>query len=70
LSLRDGLRKLDFDQEKIRSFYCPIGLGFGDSTPIEISHSVVAQLLQTRDQHNGQPRDSIDVNNKSTVEPE
>jgi xanthine dehydrogenase accessory factor len=70
LSLRDGLRKLDFDQEKIRSFYCPIGLGFGDSTPIEISHSVVAQLLQTRDQHNGQPRDSIDVNNKRTVEPE
>jgi len=66
LSLRDGLKKLDFDQEKIQSFYCPIGLGFGDSTPIEISHSVVAQLLQTRDKLNGQPRHSIAVNNKTT----
>lgn len=59
LSLRDGLKKLDFNQEKINSFYCPIGLSFGDSTPIEISHSVVAQLLQTRDSNNGVPRDSI-----------
>jgi xanthine dehydrogenase accessory factor len=49
LSLKDGLRKLDFSNEKIESFFCPIGLKFGNNTPVEISHSVVAQLLQVRD---------------------
>ena len=51
LTLKSNLKKLDFSQEKIESFFCPIGLSFGDSTPIEISHSVVAQLLQVRDSH-------------------
>lgn len=59
LSLKDGLRKLDFDQQKIESFFCPIGLSFGDSTPIEISHSVVAQLLQTRDKERDQQSEKI-----------
>lgn len=50
LSLKTHLQKLDFSKEVIESFYCPIGLALGDSTPIEISISVVAQLIQVRDQ--------------------
>jgi xanthine dehydrogenase accessory factor len=49
LTLRTNLKNLDFSQEKIHSFHCPIGLKIGNSTPIEISHSVIAQLLQVRD---------------------
>jgi xanthine dehydrogenase accessory factor len=49
LKLRTGLKEMDFSQDKIQSFHCPIGLKLGNSTPIEISHSVVAQLLQVRD---------------------
>jgi xanthine dehydrogenase accessory factor len=49
LTLRTNLKNLDFPQEKIQSFHCPIGLKLGNSTPIEISHSVIAQLLQVRD---------------------
>ena len=49
LTLRTNLKNLDFSQEKIQSFHCPIGLKLGNSTPIEISHSVIAQLLQVRD---------------------
>jgi xanthine dehydrogenase accessory factor len=50
VALRAGLKEMDLNKEKIESFLCPIGLKIGKSTPIEISHSVVAQLLQFRDQ--------------------
>ncbi len=49
LTLRAGLKQLDLPKEKIESFFCPVGLSFGNNTPLEISHSVVAQLLQERD---------------------
>ena len=48
LSLRKGLEAMDFENEKIQSFFCPIGLKIGNSKPVEISHSIVAQLLQVR----------------------
>lgn len=49
MSLKSNLKKLDLNEELINKFYCPIGLDFGDNTPIEISHSIVAQLLKVRD---------------------
>lgn len=49
LSLRAHLKKMDLSEEKINRFYSPIGLDFGNNTPIEISYSVIAQLLQERD---------------------
>ena len=49
LKIKDELKQLDLRQEQIESFICPIGLEFGNSTPIEIAFSVVAQLMQVRD---------------------
>lgn len=49
LSLKASLKALDFSQEKIESYFCPIGLFLGNNTPVEISYSVIAQLLQVRD---------------------
>lgn len=51
LSLRSNLQKMDLTEEQIKKFNCPIGLDFGNNTPIEISYSVIAQLLQKRDQY-------------------
>lgn len=50
LSLRSALKNMDFNQERVNQFFCPIGLDFGDNSPVEIAFSVVAQLLQVRDQ--------------------
>lgn len=50
LSLKSNLQKMDFNDEQIKKFNCPIGLDIGNNTPIEISYSVIAQLLQKRDQ--------------------
>ena len=52
LTLRTNLKNLDFNKEKIESFYCPIGLDLGDNTPVEISISIIAQLIQVRDELN------------------
>lgn len=49
LSLKKSLKQMEFTEETINKYFCPIGLDFGDNTPIEISHSIVAQLLQIRD---------------------
>jgi xanthine dehydrogenase accessory factor len=51
MRLRSDLKALDFSEGKINSFFCPIGLDIGNNTPVEISHSVVAQLLQVKKQH-------------------
>lgn len=51
LTLRNHLKQMDFNQENINKFFCPIGLELGNNSPIEISHSVTAQLLQQRDKH-------------------
>ncbi len=49
--LRADLKALDVSEEKIKSFFCPIGLDIGNNTPVEISHSVVAQVLQVKKQY-------------------
>ncbi len=49
LSLKSHLTQMEFCEEELKKFYCPIGLELGDNTPIEISYSVIAQLLQKRD---------------------
>ncbi|MEQ1722996.1 MAG: xanthine dehydrogenase accessory protein XdhC [Pseudobdellovibrio sp.] len=49
LSLKSHLTKMDFNENDLTKFHCPIGLDIGDNTPIEISYSVIAQLLQKRD---------------------
>lgn len=59
LKIRTHLKEIDFNKEKIESFHCPIGLGFGDSSPVEIAVSVAAQLLQERDRIEGYKRGSL-----------
>lgn len=49
LSLKAHLKAMDFTKEKIESYHCPIGLEFGNNTPVEIAYSIIAQLLQARD---------------------
>ena len=49
-TLRKALQADDFNSEQIDSIFCPIGLPIGTSVPVEIAISVVAQLLQVRDQ--------------------
>jgi xanthine dehydrogenase accessory factor len=46
--LRKELRDLGFADEQL-NFHCPVGLPFGNNTPIEISISILAQLIQNRD---------------------
>ncbi len=48
--LRRDLKDQNFSAEKIDSFYCPMGKPIGNNTPAEIAVSVVAQLLEVRDQ--------------------
>lgn len=47
--LKRNLRELGLPDNKIESFYCPMGLPLGNNTPAEISISVAAQLIQERD---------------------
>lgn len=48
--LRRDLQQQGLSEEKIASFLCPMGLSLGNNTPAEISISVIAQLLQRRDE--------------------
>lgn len=47
--LRHDLKIQNFDDEKIASFYCPMGQPIGSNKPAEIAVSVAAQLLEIRD---------------------
>jgi xanthine dehydrogenase accessory factor len=47
--LRRDLAEMGFSDEKIRSFFCPMGLPIGNNTPAEIAISVASQLIQQRD---------------------
>lgn len=50
------------DERKINSFECPIGLPIGNSSPAEISISIVSQLLMKRDfQNSSSKRGHIQV---------
>lgn len=48
--LRRDLIKLGIERRRVESIYCPIGLAIGSRDPSEIAISIVAQLLQVRDQ--------------------
>lgn len=47
--LKRNLKELGTSDEKINSFFCPMGLPLGNNTPAEISISILAQLIQERD---------------------
>lgn len=49
-TLRGELTAAGISTEKQHSFACPIGLPLGNNTPTEISFSIIAQLLQRRDE--------------------
>ena len=48
--LKRELTSLGISPEKQQSFVCPIGLPLGNNTPTEISFSIIAQLIQCRDE--------------------
>ncbi len=47
--LRRDLKEMGIADDKIQSFYCPMGVPMGNNTPPEIAISVLAQLIQQRD---------------------
>ncbi len=47
--LRRDLKTQDIGDEKIASFFCPMGQPIGNNTPAEIAVSVIAQLIEIRD---------------------
>lgn len=47
--LERELRAAGITEERIASFYCPIGLPIGSNHPREIAVSIAAQLLEVRD---------------------
>lgn len=48
--LRQDLKEAGFNDETVARFYCPMGEQFGGNSPVEISFSIIAQLLKTKDQ--------------------
>lgn len=48
--LKRDLLKMGIDRERLDDLRCPIGLSLGSRDPAEIAISIVAQLLQVRDQ--------------------
>ena len=48
--LKRELTTFGISPEKQQSFVCPIGLPLGNNTPVEISFSIIAQLIQCRDE--------------------
>jgi xanthine dehydrogenase accessory factor len=51
--LRRDVAEAGLPAEMQRAFHCPIGLEIGSNHPFEISVSIVAQLLQKRDEWRG-----------------
>lgn len=48
--LRRDLEKMEIPEPLRHAFHCPIGLPLGNNTPPEISISILAQLIQRRDE--------------------
>ena len=44
------LKDLGVEESTFSKFVCPIGEKIGNNSPIEISYSIVAQLLKKRDE--------------------
>lgn len=49
LVLKRDLADAGIDEEKRNSFFCPVGLPIGNSSPMEIAISITAQLIAHRD---------------------
>lgn len=47
--IKHELHDLGVDQRILERLVCPIGLDFGNNTPIEISFSIIAQILSERE---------------------
>ena len=50
LNMKKELRERGLTEELVNKFICPIGDPIGDNSPIEISFSIISQLLRNRDQ--------------------
>ena len=48
--LRRELTACGVPEDRLKQFVCPIGLPLGNNTPAEISISILAQLIQKRDE--------------------
>lgn len=46
--LRRELAEAGWDEERLQSFHCPIGLDIGSNHPYEIAVSIIAQMLKVR----------------------
>lgn len=47
--LRRDLQEMGLSEDKIASYFCPMGLPMGNNTPPEIAISILSQLIQERD---------------------
>jgi len=52
--LRRDVEEAGLPEEAQHAFHCPIGLEIGSSNPYEIAVSVIAQMIQTRDETRNQ----------------
>lgn len=50
LRLKSDLKAAGIEDHLLDQFYCPMGEDFGSNAPVEISLSIIAQLLKTKDQ--------------------
>lgn len=48
--LRRDLKEMEISDERIASYFCPMGLALGNNTPPEIAISIISQLIQRRDE--------------------
>jgi xanthine dehydrogenase accessory factor len=49
LRLESDLKAAGIPDQELKNFFCPMGESFGSNSPIEISFSIVAQILKLRD---------------------
>lgn len=47
--LRRDLKEMGLSEDRIASFFCPMGMPIGNNTPPEVAVSVLCQLIQVRD---------------------
>jgi len=63
-ALRRGVIAAGLPEEAARRFVCPMGLAVGSNDPAEIAVSIVAQLLQVRDEVNAKARRHEEIHHK------
>jgi xanthine dehydrogenase accessory factor len=48
--LESDLKAAGIPEHKLNEFFCPMGESFGSNSPVEISFSIIAQILRLRDE--------------------